>query len=101
MAKTLQGIVMGATPESTAVYNWLDPVTQQQKPIKSIRVLLAHGDGTITRENISLPANMDFPKLEMGRPMLFPVSVSLNKKKQIVTYTLRSDIPPMPAPNIE
>jgi hypothetical protein len=100
MNKIIQGLLMAATPESTATFMWTDPTSQQQKPIKSIRVLLAHGDGTVTRESISLPPNTDFPQLTIGSPMLFPVTVSINKKKQLINYTLRTDLPPMPAPSL-
>lgn len=101
MTKPLQGMLMAATPEATATFMWTDPTSQQQKPIKSIKVLVAHGDGTVTRESLTLPPNMDFPPLQMGQPMLFPVTVSINKKKQIINFTLRADLPPMPAPSLE
>lgn len=96
----LQGVIVCATVEKLDVYQWTDPATGQVKPIRSIKVLLAHGDGTVTRESISIPSQLRDPPLEEGKAYAMPCTVALNKKRQQVAYTLRTDIPPFPAPQI-
>ncbi len=101
MAKTLEGVFVSAIFEKVDVFNWQDPVSGQTKPIRSLKVLLAHGDGCVTRESITLPNGVEAPRLNVGEKYALPVTVSLNKKRQTLTYTLRTDFPPMPAPAIE
>lgn len=101
MAKQLTGHIVCATVEEFSVFNWTDPANGQVKPIRSLKVLLAHGDGTVTRESISVPPTMADPKLETGNVYALPCTVTLNKKRQTIGLTLRSDLPPFPAPEIE
>ena len=96
----LQGVIVCATVEKLDTFQWTDPANGQVKPIRSIKVLLAHGDGTVTRESISIPASMRDPHLEEGKVYALPCTVTLNKKRQQVSFTLRTDIPPFPAPQI-
>jgi hypothetical protein len=98
MAK-IQGTVLFADFEKADTFNWTDPTNQQIKPIRSLKVLLAHGDGVVSRESLTLPPGMDIPNLRPGEVYGFPCTVMLNKKKQLISYTLRSDIAPFPAPD--
>jgi len=101
MPKQLNGIIVCAVVEQLAVFQWTDPANGQVKPIRSVKVLLAHGDGTVTRESISIPSSMADPKLTEGQMYALPCTVTLNKKRQVIGFTLRSDLPPFPAPEIE
>lgn len=100
MARTLEGMVVCATFERMDTFNWNDPATGQVKPIRSAKVLLAHGDGTVTRESLTLPPNFDIPALEAGKAYAFPCVASVSKKTGKVNYTLRIDLKPFPAPTI-
>lgn len=100
MAKTLEGMVVCATFERMDTFNWNDPTSGQMKPIRSAKVLLAHGDGTVTRESLTLPAGFDIPSLEVGKAYAFPCTASVSKKTGKVNYTLRTDLKPFPAPTI-
>lgn len=94
MMKGLEGLVVFARFERTDVFNWTDPSTNQIKPIRSIKVLMPHGDGTVTRESLSLPPDVDFPTLKPQQVYGFPCTVGINKKRQEVTWTLRRDLAP-------
>lgn len=95
MAK-YQGLVMFARFEKADTFNWTDPTTSQMKPIRSLKVLLPHKDGTVTRESLSLPPGMDTPRLQAGEVYGFPCSWTLNKKRQVVSWTLGSEpLPPL------
>lgn len=96
----LQGIVVCATVEKLDTFQWTDPATGQIKPIRSVKVLLAHGDGTVTRESISIPNQLPDPVLQEGKVYALPCTVNLNKKRQQVGFTLRTDMPPFEAPEI-
>lgn len=100
MAKQLEGVIVCAKVEKFDIFNWPDPTTGQIKPIRSLKVLLAHGDGTVTRESVSLPTSMTDPKLEEGQVYALPCTVTLNKKRQTLSWTLRADLPPFPAPQM-
>lgn len=100
MARTLEGMVVCATFERMDTFNWTDTTTGQLKPIRSAKVLLAHGDGTITRQSLTLPAGFDIPSLEAGKAYAFPCVVSVSKKTGKLNYTLRTDLKPFPAPTI-
>ena len=99
--KTLTGALICGTIEKIDQYDWTDPATNQVKPIRSIKLLVAHGDGTVTRESITIPAGMRTPDLRIGTQYAIPCTVSLNKKRQQVTYAVRADIQPFPAPEID
>jgi hypothetical protein len=101
MAKQLRGMFAGVEIEKFEVFNWTDPANGQVKPIKSLKVLMSHGDGTVTRESISLPPNMPDPQLKEKQLYMVPVTVSFNKKRQQVSFTLRSDIAPFIAPEVD
>lgn len=87
--------------EKVDVYQWTDPTTGTVKPIHSIKILLAHGDGTVTRESITLPPNYKVPNLVPGEAYGFPVIPRLNKKRQMISWDARQDLMPVPAPTIE
>lgn len=99
MAK-IEGVVAFAKFEKADTFQWTDPANGQVKPIRSLKVLLEHGDGTRTRESLSLPAGMDAPNLQAGQVYGFPCTVTLNKKKQLLSWTLRVDLAPFPAPDL-
>ena len=101
MAKSIDGLVVFAEFEKQDSFLWQDPATGQSKPIRSLKVLMAHGDKTVTRESLTLPPNYELPALKPGEKYGFPVVVSINKKKQILSWNLRSDMAPFPAPRLE
>jgi hypothetical protein len=61
MADKLQGVILCARFEKFDVFNWTDPANGQIKPIRSLKALLPAGDGTVSRESISLPPNRHRP----------------------------------------
>lgn len=93
----LQGAVLFARFEKLDTYNWTDPTNGTLKPIVSLKVLLAHSDGTITRESITLPNGFKAPQLKSGETYGFPVTVRLNKKRLQINWDARSDLMPFPA----
>ena len=99
MAKRLKGVIVCALVEKFEVFNWVDPANGQTKPIKSLKALLEHGDGTVERISVSLAPGMADPGLKDGDVYALPCSVTLNKKRQQITYTLRST--PFPAPEMD
>lgn len=98
MSTHMQGPVLFAQFEKLDTFNWTDPTNGIQKPINSFKVLLAHGDGTVTRESITLPPNYRTPNLNPGDAYGFPVTARLNKKRQQITWDARQDLMPFPAP---
>lgn len=96
----LKGMLLCGTVEKLDQFDWTDPATGQLKPIRSIKLLLPHGDGTITRESVSIPNGARVPDLELGADYAIPCTASINKKRQQVTYTLRLDLAPFPAPEL-
>ncbi|WP_334145800.1 hypothetical protein [Hyphomicrobium sp.] len=100
MSTRLQGHVLFGTFEKIDTFQWTDPQTGTLKPINSFKVLLAHGDGTVTRESITLPPNYRMPTLNNGEMYGFPVSARLNKKRQQISWDARQDLMPFPAPEI-
>jgi len=97
----VKGHVLFATYEKNDVFNWQDPTTGQMKPIRSIKVLLDQGDGTVTRESIALPPDMSFPALNIGEVYGFRIMTSVNKKRLQVSYTLVPGREPLPPLEIE
>jgi hypothetical protein len=100
MSKIL-GMLMAAQQERTDEFVWVDPKTGQAKTLRSIKVLLPHGDGTITRESISIPDNYELPALQPNLSYAFPVIVTVSRKSGRLNYTLRRDLKPFPAPQLE
>lgn len=94
---TLQGPVLYARFEKIDTFNWTDPTNGMQKPIVSYKVLLAHGDGTVTRESITLPNQYPTPDLTPGEIYGFPVTARLNKKRMQISWDARSDLMPFRA----
>lgn len=97
----LLGPVLYARFEKLDTFNWTDPTNGLPKPIVSFKVLLPHGDGTVTRESITLPAQYQPPKLTAGEVYSFPVTVRINKKRQQVSWDARADAMPFLAPDAE
>lgn len=95
----IKGIVVFAKFERADTFNWTDE-KGNPKPIRSLKVLLHHGDETVSRESISIPEGMQFPQLTAGEVYGFPAMITLNKKRMLLNYTLRSDMEPFPAPQI-
>lgn len=100
MTKTLEGMVVFATFERLGSFNWTDPATGQSKPLRSVKVLLPHGDGTVTRESLTLPDNYELPLLDAQQPYGFPCIATVRKNGRL-TLTLRKDMKPFPAPAIQ
>ncbi|MBX9861161.1 MAG: hypothetical protein K2Y42_00285 [Hyphomicrobium sp.] len=100
MSTRLQGHVLFGKFEKNDSFQWTDPLTGTPKPINSFKVLVAHSDGTVTRESITLPPNYRIPNLESGEMYGFPVTVRLNKKRQQVSWDARQDLMPFPAPEM-
>lgn len=100
MSIRLQGPVLFAEFERMDTFNWTDPQTGGVKPINSFKVLLAHGDGTVTRESITLPPNYRAPALKQGSIYGFPVTVRLNKKRQAISWDARADLMPFEGPSV-
>jgi hypothetical protein len=96
--QSLYGPVLFGTYEKTDVYQWTDPQTGTLKPIHSLKILMAHGDGTVTRESITLPPGYKTPNLAPGQAYGFPVTPRLNKKRQIINWDARQDLLPFSAP---
>lgn len=101
MAKTLEGMVVFATFERLDSFNWTDPATGQSKPLRSVKVLLPHGDGTVTRESLTLPDKYDLPLLDAQQPYGFPCIATVSRKSGRISLSLRRDLKPFPAPSIE
>lgn len=101
MAKVVEGIILFAKFEKAELFNWQDPATGQTKPIRSVKVLLAHGDGTVSRESLSIPPDMAEPKLNPGEVYGFRVSASVSKKRQTMSWTLVPGAAPLPALELE
>lgn len=102
MAKTLTGLVAFASFERDDVYNYTNPADGKSKLLRSLKVLLAHGDGTVTRESLSIPDNYPHStNLTPGQAYGFPVVSSVSKKTNKQQYALRQDVKPFPAPQIE
>jgi hypothetical protein len=100
MSSRLQGPVLFAQFERMDTFNWTDPQTGTLKPINSYKVLLAHGDGTVSRESITLPQGYRTPSLNAGEMYGFPVTARLNKKRQQISWDARPDLMPFPAPSM-
>lgn len=100
MATHMKGIVLFAELERYDTFNWTDPTTGTVKPINSIKILLPQGDGTVTRESITLPPNYQAPKLTAGQAYGFPVTARFNKKRQQISWDARPDMMPFAAPTI-
>jgi len=83
-------------------FDWIDPKSEKVKPLKSIKVLVNNGDGTVTRESISLPDGMAPPELQKDEAYVFQiVQPSYNRKKDEIRYTLLAGSVPFPAPVID
>lgn len=95
MTKPMQGPILFAQFEKLDTFTWIDPTTNIGKPITTFKVLLPHGDGTVSRESITLPPNYKPPVLTAGTYYGFPVVVKYNKKRQQITWEARSDLLPI------
>lgn len=100
MSSVLHGPVLFAQFEKFDTFQWTDPQTGTLKPINSFKVLLAHGDGTVTRESITLPQNYKAPTLTAGQVYGFPVTARLNKKRQQISWDARQDLMPFSPPKM-
>src|SRR5262245_50347897 len=98
---TMEGPVLFGTYTQTDTFNWNDPTTGQIKPIISYKVLVSHGDGTRTMESIALPPNYRGSDLKPGSAYGFAVMARVNRKQMKISWTLRGDIAPFPAPTIQ
>ena len=103
MAK-LMGMFISMTFRGVKTFEWQDPKTGVTTPIRNFSGLYEPGDGTRLPVEIGFPRDApDYrpPALKIDDQVLFPVTVSLNKEKQVVQYTLRTDLAPMPAPDFK
>lgn len=101
MAKKIEGAWVFGEFKLLDTFMWTDPTTGQVKPIRSLKVLISHGDGTVTLESLALPPDYTPPRLAPGESYGFPCRARLNKKKQIVNWDLRGDPAPIPSPELE
>lgn len=97
----IQGVVVFARFDKADTFSWTDPTTGQVKPIRSLKVLLPHGDGTVTRESLTLPPDMEIPRLTKDETYGFRCSVTINKKQQRLSWTLIPGSFPLPALEID
>lgn len=99
----LAGAFISLEYEEITNFSWTDPKTNEVRPIRNIVGLMSHGDRTVTRVQIAFPRDPAYQaprNLERGQHYLFPVLLSLNKKRQTVSYEIRTDVPPLPAPDV-
>lgn len=101
MAKTLEGIVVFATFQREDTYPWTNPADGKVKHLRSVKVLLPHGDGSVTKESLGMPDNYRLPPLTAGEVYGFPVIASVSRKKGTLSLNLREDMKPFPAPPVE
>lgn len=101
MSTTLQGTMLFARKERNDEFAWTDPKTGQTKMLRSLKVLLSHGDGTVSRESISIPDNYELPKIDDGEMYVFPCIVTVSRKNGRLNYALRRDMKPFPVPAID
>lgn len=100
----LSGAFLSMSYEDFVEFDWVDQKSGVSKRIKNFVGLAENGDGTRSRISISFPRDPKYRPpndLEPGQHYLFPVILGFNKKKEVVTYQLRTDIPPLPAPDIQ
>lgn len=96
-----QGHILIGRYEKTDTFTWTDPTNGTQKPIVSFKVLVAQGDGTVTRESITLPSQYRPPNLKPGETYGFPVTARLNKKRMQISWDARADLMPFLVPDIQ
>lgn len=96
MPKPFEGTVIYGKFENADAFNWLNQETKETKLLRSLKVLLPFGDGTVDRVSISLPDDMSVPELKKDQVYGFAVMVGWNHKKQELKWTLRADVPPFP-----
>jgi hypothetical protein len=98
-ARELQGMIVCVVYEKDDSFEWVDPKSNQVKPLRSLKVRFPHGDGTVTRESIAVTHRFDSSSLQPETAYAFPVVATVNKKGRL-NFTLRQDIRPFPAPMI-
>lgn len=101
MAGTMEGTVVFGTYKTTETFNYTDPTNGQVKPLVSMKVLVAHGDGTVSLESLSVPPNYRAPELTSGRAYGFPCTPRVGRKDMKLRWTLRADFLPFPAPALQ
>ncbi|HRD74682.1 MAG TPA: hypothetical protein PK264_01905 [Hyphomicrobiaceae bacterium] len=101
MATTLQGIVLFATFEKEDVFQYTDPKTNVVRPLRSLKVLLAHGDGTVTRESISIGPDFNASALTPQKVFGFQTTAVVSKKTGRLSFTLVPNTPILPAPTFD
>lgn len=99
MPKTMEGFVAFAIFEKEDTFNYV-PEKGPSKLLRSVKVRLPHGDGTITRESLSVPDNYELPRMEPEKTYGFPCVVSVSKKSGKLTLSLRHDLKPFDAPQM-
>lgn len=84
-------------------FDWTDPKSGQVKPIQKFVGLMEAGDGTREWVDIGFPRDPDYraPQLQKGEVYLMPVLMGIDKKKGAVRLTIRTDMKPIPAPDLE
>ena len=100
MAKTLEGHCLFAEFVELRRFNYTDPTTGAIKPIESLRLLMEFGDRRRDYVDVGFPRDDQFraPSLEKGKVYGFPVTAYINRKNRL-SYTLRTDLPPFDAPS--
>ena len=95
----LTGLVLFAKHEREDEFNY-KPVDGPAKLLRSVKVLLPHGDGTVTRESLSIPDNYELPKLSPETFYGYPCTATVSKKTGKTSFTLRRDLKPFTAPDM-
>lgn len=101
MPKTIEGVVVFAIHEKEDTFNYTNPTDGRSKLLRSVKVRLPHGDGTVTRESLSIPDNYELPKLDAEQVYGYPCVLSVSKKSGKPAFSLRHDMKPFPAPKME
>jgi hypothetical protein len=100
MAK-LSGVVLFAVFEREDTFNYVNPTDGKSKLLRSVKVLLPHGDGTVTRESLSIPDNYELPSLNAEQAYGFPCVATVSRKSGKLQFSLQRTLKPFPAPEMQ
>ena len=97
----LEGAFVAAQFERIDTFEWTDP-QGQIKPIRRFVTLMEFGDGKRDWVDIGFPRDPAYraPSLSPKTKYVFPVLVGVDRKKNAVPFTIRTDIQPFEAPDI-
>jgi hypothetical protein len=100
--KKLEGVFLSMDFDRHERFDWKDD-KGNVKPIESLVGLMEFGDGTRDWVKIGFPRDESFraPQLMKGTRYIIPVLLSIDKKRNEVRYTIRTDMAPFEAPEIQ